>query len=368
MILLITRIDVFLLSPSAGVDSATSQYACIWCKCSKGDRHDPDKRWSISDKELGARTIEENVSTSSLAKSKRQFNVSNKPLFPSIPLTNVVIDNLHLFLRVSDVLIRLLITELRRQHAIDKVNKFSTFDVQKYEHLQRFENFVRSLGIPNFQFYIGQNSKMLKTRTLTGTEKLKVFKHIEMARLLPKMDRMEVARIQHLWTELLEINHLLSKSPDNVSTADVRTFEDKAREWVRRFVDVYHRDNVTPYIHAMANHVSEFMQIHGSVLPFTQQGLEKYNDVMTKQYFRATCHRDTQALRQILEKQNRIEYLRDRDAKKPKCFETKCSNCHQPGHKRLTCLEPCSQCSYTPYRAHLIDVDGFHLPACNQEN
>ena len=91
-----------------------------------------------------------------------------------------------------------------------------------------------SLGIPNFQFYIGQISKMLKTRTLTGTEKLKVIKHMEMARLLPKMDTMEVVRIQHLWTELFEINHLLSKSPDSMSAADVRTFEDKAREWVRR--------------------------------------------------------------------------------------------------------------------------------------
>ena len=47
------------------------------------------------------------------------------------------------------------------------------------------------------------------------------------------------------------------------------------REWVHRFVYVYHRDNGTPYIHAMANHVSEFMQIHGSVLPFMQQVLEK---------------------------------------------------------------------------------------------
>ena len=95
------------------MDSATSQYACIWCKFSKDDRHDPDKKWSVSDKELGAWTIEENVSTSRLVKSKQQFNVSNKPLFLSIPLTNVVIDNLHLFLHVSDVLIRLLITELR---------------------------------------------------------------------------------------------------------------------------------------------------------------------------------------------------------------------------------------------------------------
>lgn len=82
------------------------------------------------------------------AKSILQFSVSNKPLFPSIPLTNVVIDNLHLFLCVSVVLIRLLITELRRQHAIDKVNKFSTFDV---------ENIVCSLLIPNLEFYVGEN-------------------------------------------------------------------------------------------------------------------------------------------------------------------------------------------------------------------
>ena len=29
------------------------------------------------------------------------------------------------------------------------------------------------------------------------------------------------------------------------------------------------------------------MRIHGSILPFTQQGLEKFNDVVTKQYIRA---------------------------------------------------------------------------------
>ena len=41
-----------------------------------------------------------------------QFSV-----FPSIPLTNVIIDNLHLFLCVSVVLIRLLITELSQTTA-----------------------------------------------------------------------------------------------------------------------------------------------------------------------------------------------------------------------------------------------------------
>ena len=73
---------------------------------------------------------------------------------------------------------------------------------------------------------------------------------------------------------------------------------------------MYHEDNITPYIHALMNHVGEFMQLHGSILQFLQHGLEKYND-MTKEYFRSTSHHGKAALRQIMEKQNRLEHLSD---------------------------------------------------------
>lgn len=138
--------------------------------------------------------------------------------------------------------------------------------------------------------------------------------------------------------ELLQINKVLSKPEDKLSTADIANFEIKARGWVRKFTDVYHTKNVTPYVHAMANHVSEFMKLHGSVVSFTQQGLEKYNDCMTKHYFN---HRGEQALRQSMEKRSRLDYLNDH-VKSQKCFETIYSNCRKPGHKRLTCHEPCS--------------------------
>lgn len=39
---------------------------------------------------------------------------------PFIPLDHVIIDTLHLFLRISDNLIELLIRELKRQDAIEK--------------------------------------------------------------------------------------------------------------------------------------------------------------------------------------------------------------------------------------------------------
>ena len=43
---------------------------------------------------------------------------------------------------------------------------------------------------------------------------------------------------------------------------------------------------MTPYIHAMHSHVGQFLRQHGGLLPFTQQGIEKYNDRLTKTYFR----------------------------------------------------------------------------------
>ena len=110
------------------------------------------------------------------------------PCFPTIPFVNVVVDNLHLFLRVADILINHLIEELRRQDAIDKAKKFSTFECSKYRHIYHYEKFASTLGIPSYNFYIGQTSKQLKVRTLTGPEKLKLFRHIDISSLLPSID------------------------------------------------------------------------------------------------------------------------------------------------------------------------------------
>jgi len=58
---------------------------------------------------------------------------------------------------------------------------------------------------------------------------------------------------------------------------------------------VYQTKDVTPYIHALLNHVPEFIRLHGNLISFTQQGLEKLNDVSTKEFQRASNHRDFEA-------------------------------------------------------------------------
>ncbi len=153
--------DWKFLATVTGIDSASSNYACIWCKCPLAERFDMDKEWSIFDKQARARTIEETLTLSQACRSQKQFNVSHPPLFPSIPLTNVVIDNLHMFLRVSYVLTDHFVLELRRQNLIEKKKTFSSLDPDKYKHLDGFQRFVTSLEIPDFRFYIGQTPKQL---------------------------------------------------------------------------------------------------------------------------------------------------------------------------------------------------------------
>ena len=94
-----------------GIDCPNCNYACIWCQCLKDLRWDMDKSWSIYDVSLGAR--------STLQLSKK-YNMSKAPLFPFIPLDHVVIDTLHLFLRLPDQLINLLIQELQRKDGISR--------------------------------------------------------------------------------------------------------------------------------------------------------------------------------------------------------------------------------------------------------
>ena len=74
---------------------------------------------------------------------------------------------------------------------------------------------TNSLGIPGFQFYVGRTSNKLKCRLLTGTEKLKVFKLINV-KLLPSLSDALTLKIQRLWNEFLALNGIFSKRPKEI--------------------------------------------------------------------------------------------------------------------------------------------------------
>ena len=199
------------------------------------------------------------------------------------------------------------------------------------------------LGISGFAFWIGKESKHLKWRSLTGPEKLVVFQKLNIAETFPEIPN--AADVHALWKMLLDINTLLSIRPEDITDEKISEFQSKSKEFVRSFTNIYPAKHVTPYMHCMMQHVGEFMTLSGAILPFTQQGLEKYNDTMTKDYFRSSSHKGQECLTQILQKQNRIEHLQHSGATRKKRFEITCSICHCKGHNKLSC----SRTSITPH-------------------
>ena len=213
------------------------------------------------------------------------------------------------------------------------------------------------MGISGYTFWIGRESKKLKWRTLTGPEKLLLFQKIHIPTLFPELS--EATSIQTFWNSFLHLNTCLSLRPGEVTPATISDFQEKAKSFVASFISVYPTKHVTPYMHCMVAHVP-----HWAVVPFTQQGLEKYNDLMTKHYFRSTSHRGEQCLVQVLQKQNRIELLERQSAKRQKKREVKCSNCKEKGHK-WTCSKACG---INPYCSHLVPTGSSKVPLCQVEN
>lgn len=108
----------------------------------------------------GERTVAE---VQEMAKKKSigiSHNVKHAPLFP-FHLDNVIIDFLHLFLRISDNLINLLILRLRSADAIEKKRAFNEgFERSKYRHMATWENYLNeTLKIP---FITGLSARSAK--------------------------------------------------------------------------------------------------------------------------------------------------------------------------------------------------------------
>ena len=96
-------------------------------------------QWSLSDSSKGARTMQEiSENTKFPKKSKLCFNCSETPIFSFIPLQHVIIDHLHLFIRISDVLINLLIRDLQ---VVDGINKATSTLPEKGKYMVIYKDF-----------------------------------------------------------------------------------------------------------------------------------------------------------------------------------------------------------------------------------
>ena len=323
--------DLKFLAICMGIEAANSTFSCIWCKCPSGERYKQDVVWSVTDTDYGARTISEIQRLSCLKKTKnnQKYGCIRNPLFPTIPVHHVVPDILHLFLRITDVLINLLIQDLRRLDGIEKT-RIQSFSRTDAVNVAKYERFLNDSCKISFHMYVEKDAKMLKWRDLTGPEKLKLFNTIDISTLFTNLTNPKDT--QKLWVDFISIYNTLCL--ESITKDQIKMFKIAVENWLKLFIKLYQTKNVTPYIHILSCHVHEFLDLYGSLAPFSQQGLEKLNDDITKDYFRSTNHHDD-ALQQILLKLNRLEDLRE-TTEIPKQAHY-CKNCKESGHNSRTC-------------------------------
>ena len=128
-------------------------------------------------------------------------------------------------------------------------------------------------------------------------------------------------------------------------------------------ISIYQAKDVTPYMHALNAHIPEFLKLFRNIAYYTQQGMEKFNDRASKDYFRSTNHRGTNALKQLFLKKNRLQYLEAGGYVRKKSSYT-CSNCYNVDHTIKTCTNSCMNCDHPSCCSHLVNSNGKWTLKC----
>ena len=190
-----------------------------------------------------------------------------------------------------------------------------------------------------------------------------VFENIDIRKLLPPNSKLfyDGEKIQELWDSFFKI--ICCLKADTFSEAEVNSLKDDIWSWFLLFLETYQASDVTPYIHAFVFHVPEFLLLHGNINFFNQQGLEKLNDVSTKNFFRGTNMRDNEALKQLFAKRCRVQLLEDQGFERIR-RDIHCHNCGMTDHNILKCMTPCTNCFEPICSAHLVKTNGVHTRKC----
>ena len=183
-----------------------------------------------------------------------------------------MIDELHLFLRISDVLFENLFAELQRLSHRSKTLKTG----DPTDHVERAVSAIRKSGV-SFNVWLSkegtrQSRSGLEMTSLNRNEKLKVMNSLPdcFDDLLPSNTAVP---LKTLWRNFLKIyKQLSSEAPD------LNMLETEPRAWIQDFLSFtttlegHQKSSVTPYMHVFAYHVPDQIRRHGNIKRFSGQG------------------------------------------------------------------------------------------------
>lgn len=319
--------DYKILLIVMGLSGATSDYACLWCKVHRLSRYDMSKPRDYYTSSPHARTHEELLKMYSLPKSKFKCSCENKPLF-TIDLDHVILDELHLMLRVTDRLTGNLIKEVMERDSNEDIYKKKKEDKGKY-----LGNLIKLINNTGVTFNVwektnadGKGSGMYDWTSLLGSDKKTLMKTLP--RLLETNDILfpeTKETVIRIWTDFYTLYQKITDPSANAATAT--WIFDNGKKWIELYCSLaglrkgFENARVTPYMHCIPYHIPKFIDDHGPLKMFTGQGVEKNNDDAKKLYFQKSNKWD--ATRDVLQLEARQYALRDHEREKSKYTKRK---------------------------------------------
>ena len=229
----------------------------------------------------------------------------HRSLVPNIPRRDVVIDVLHLFLRITDVLLTNLIEDACR---------FGR------ECLDRLQAEVRKCGVRNWEYRVGGQGlpeHKVSWDSLDGAVKLTLVDNINIAEIFEGQvpDRVQFNlddRIE-LWAKWSKIYLHLREWQISITPTE---FRDLCSNFLRFFLglkhvppdttrsnlytrtfssaegrNLYYEKDVSPYMHSLAGHVADLWEEHGQrLMQYSCYAGEKQNHIRASQFYKSTNH------------------------------------------------------------------------------
>lgn len=300
--------DMKFLLIVRGRTGATSKFSCIWCYIRKDERHDftKDKDYYVS--QNMARTYDKELNDC----QSESYGCRHPPLL-KIPVSNTIIDELHLMLRIVDVLLDNCLL-----HVCDRDKKLG-FQNKNFKTKSRdsFVESVRSCGV-SFEVWDkpGEPGNLTFT-ALMGDEKKKILKNLPQ-KFPDFIDEDHCSDVQQVWQKFADIyfNVLCNTSP---TEHDVQSYFDTAVDWLKTFCSLggklpgFEKSKVTPYMHCLVYHVHTVLERFGWIAQFTCQHTEKKNDQIRRAHLLKSSHYDS--CQEVMNSCKRMNRLRKKKRK-----------------------------------------------------
>ena len=298
----------------AGMKEANAKESCIWCYA--------NLKQDINRNEI-------NVDSYPITRVYDPKDQKSKDMVPPIAFIKnkfFVIDTLHLLLRITDQLNKLLLLKLK---IVDKVGANNLVNnINTRENTMLYLNFLREKCKISNPYYFSRR-KGLQFRAFNGNEREKIFEQIFYKREGSQRGRtfynifgkntgldpdgLEFDMENRVWKSFYTLYNKIKKF--NSSEMSIDILKNELKKWLDRYLYLseYLRKSqkVTPYIHVFVFHVPEMLRLHQfNINQFNTQALERLNDFSSDYYRHCTNKNKSLAyIKQLINKRQRVEFL-----------------------------------------------------------